>query len=161
MAITHQTKARRQYRSKQPLYLTWEYIRKKAAKRSIPLQAQWRLSYDAFEKDVGPLPEGEKVRLVLINPERGYVWYNVRWLPEWRAKQYGKLEWLVYQEQRDEALTWARRFGLTLSEFQRLRSKGWSMRKIACHGEKLRSEKAKQALALVQAGVAVPNPDAG
>lgn len=160
MAIDHQKReAKRRFPSQQPLYRYWEHLKRRCAKRGIPLQQSWRDSYAAFLEDVGEPPEQGKHRLVLINPSRGFVWYNVRWVTESRAQTPEKLQWLSYRGQRDEASTWAKRFGIPVSELERRLARGWTMRRLDHYGRRLQQERQHRQRLLAQAGEAAPNPD--
>lgn len=161
MAIDHQKRnAKRRFPSQQPLYRYWEHLKKRCDRQGIPLQQAWRDSYAAFAAAVGDPPVPGKYRLVLINPARGFVWYNVRWLPTKRALAPERLRWLSYRGQRDEAWTWAKRFGIPLSDMERRLDSGWTLRRLDHHGRRLKAERERRKRRLAQAGVTVPNPEA-
>lgn len=159
MTITFQRRAAQQYPSKQPLYRYWEHLRRRCAEKGIPMQSAWRQSYQTFIEAVGEPPAGRKYRLVLINPERGYVWYNVRWLTERRAARPEQWRWLPYRGRRDEAQVWAKRFGIPLRELERRLDRGWTLRQLDHYGRRLAAEAQAQEERIRQAGVTVPNPD--
>jgi len=159
MSDDYYRKARKGFRSKQPLYRRWEGTRRLAKDKGLPFQQSWE-DYDAFVADVGDPGDVSQYRLVLINPERGYVWYNVRWVPLTRIRQTKELLWLSYRQHRDEASNWATEFGVPLETFLSELEQGASMRQLDFLGRKLRKEQAKAAKRLAQAGVAVPNPKA-
>lgn len=161
MSDDYYREARQGFRSKQPLYRRWEGTRRLAKDKGIPFQSSWRESYDAFVDDVGDPGDVAQYRLVLINPDRGYVWYNVRWVPLTRIKQTKELLWLSYRGHRDEACNWAAQFGVPLETFLRQLENGATLRQLDFLGRKLKKERAKAARRLAQAGVAVSNPNAG
>lgn len=95
--------------------------------RGITVCPQWRDSFAAFLRDVGPPPSRQHT-IDRIDNDRGYEPSNVRWAV--RATQMRNTRanhWLEFNNERLVIHDWARRIGISPATLYQRLQRGWPL----------------------------------
>lgn len=96
--------------------------------RGITIHPEWRESFPAFFRDVGPIPEsGGPWSLDRIDPDGNYAPGNVRWATrETQMNNMRKSRTLTHDGRTLTIAQWARATGLTVGTITRRVKLGWT-----------------------------------
>jgi hypothetical protein len=115
-------------------YVAWKAMKYRVKHRTreiygdITICREWRHSFEAFLRDMGPRPSARH-SLDRIDNAKGYCRKNCRWAtPQQQAENRSITDWITYRGQTKTLTEWARTLGVSrLGLHQRLYRLGWSV----------------------------------